>query len=149
MHCYAYELMQKKNIYLQSLPRVLLSSALWRCGYWSASFLRAACAHTINAFHRSLHVRLVLFEAVHSHRHGHQRPVVAFQHLRHRISDAHRELVFFVLLELAKRPRPEPRGGCSRCRSPSRKPGEPAESSDMLGLGASDRHFSCSSVIFR
>lgn len=27
--------------------------------------------------------------------------------------------------------------------------GEPAESTDMLGLGASERHFSCSSVIFR
>lgn len=36
--------------HLQSLPRVLLSSALCRCGYWSASFLRAACAHTMNAF---------------------------------------------------------------------------------------------------
>lgn len=34
----------------QSLPRVLLSSALCRCGYWSASFLRAACAHTMKAF---------------------------------------------------------------------------------------------------
>lgn len=33
-----------------SLPRVLLSSALWRCGYWSASLRRAACAHTMKAF---------------------------------------------------------------------------------------------------
>lgn len=31
-----------KRTYLQSLPRVLLSSALCKCGYWSASFLRAA-----------------------------------------------------------------------------------------------------------
>lgn len=36
--------------YLQSFPKVLLSSALWRCGYWSANFLRAACAHTMKAF---------------------------------------------------------------------------------------------------
>lgn len=36
--------------YLQSFPKVLLSSALWRCGYWSASFLRAACAQTMKAF---------------------------------------------------------------------------------------------------
>lgn len=36
--------------HLQSLPRVLLSSALCRCGYWSASFLRAAWAHTMKAF---------------------------------------------------------------------------------------------------
>lgn len=36
--------------YRQSFPRVLLSSALCRCGYWSASFLRAACAQTMNAF---------------------------------------------------------------------------------------------------
>lgn len=33
-----------------SLPKVLLSSALCRWGYWSAIFLRAACAHTIKAF---------------------------------------------------------------------------------------------------
>lgn len=33
-----------------SFPSVLLSSALCRCGYWSASFLRAACAQTMNAF---------------------------------------------------------------------------------------------------
>lgn len=36
--------------YRHSFPRVLLSSALCRCGYWSASFLRAACAQTMNAF---------------------------------------------------------------------------------------------------
>lgn len=36
--------------YLQSFPRVLLSSALWRCGYWSASFLLAAWAQTMKAF---------------------------------------------------------------------------------------------------
>lgn len=34
----------------QSLPSVLDSSALWSCGYWSASILLAAWAHTINAF---------------------------------------------------------------------------------------------------
>ncbi|VCW49835.1 unnamed protein product [Gulo gulo] len=33
-----------------SLPSVLLSSALCRCGYWSASLRRAACAHTMKAF---------------------------------------------------------------------------------------------------
>lgn len=36
--------------YRHSFPRVLLSSALCRCGYWSASFLRAACAQTMKAF---------------------------------------------------------------------------------------------------
>lgn len=36
--------------YRHNFPRVLLSSALCRCGYWSASFLRAACAQTMNAF---------------------------------------------------------------------------------------------------
>ena len=36
--------------HLHSLPSVLLSSALCRCGYWSASFLRAAWAHTMKAF---------------------------------------------------------------------------------------------------
>lgn len=35
---------------LQSLPSVLLSSALCSWGCWSASFRRAACAHTMNAF---------------------------------------------------------------------------------------------------
>ena len=36
--------------YLQSFPSVLLSSALCRWGYWSASLRRAAWAHTMNAF---------------------------------------------------------------------------------------------------
>lgn len=36
--------------HLHSFPRVLLSSALWRWGYWSANFLRAAWAQTMNAF---------------------------------------------------------------------------------------------------
>ena len=35
---------------LQSLPSVLLSSALCSCGYWSASFRLAAWAQTMNAF---------------------------------------------------------------------------------------------------
>lgn len=38
------------RLYLHNFPSVLLSSALCRCGYWSASFLRAAWAQTINAF---------------------------------------------------------------------------------------------------
>lgn len=36
--------------YLHNFPNVLLSSALCRWGYWSASFRRAACAHTMKAF---------------------------------------------------------------------------------------------------
>lgn len=40
----------KKTAHRQSLPRVLLSSALCKWGYWSASFLRAACAQTMKAF---------------------------------------------------------------------------------------------------
>ena len=35
---------------LHSLPRVLLSSALWRLGYWWPSLLLAAWAHTMKAF---------------------------------------------------------------------------------------------------
>lgn len=35
---------------LHKRPRVLLSSALCSCGYWSASWRRASCAHTMNAF---------------------------------------------------------------------------------------------------
>lgn len=46
--------------HLQSLPSVLLSSALCRCGYWSASFLRAACAHTMKAFMGRLTCGLLL-----------------------------------------------------------------------------------------
>lgn len=41
---------QNKETNRHSFPRVLLSSALWRWGYWSASFLRAACAQTMKAF---------------------------------------------------------------------------------------------------
>ena len=46
--------------HLQSLPSVLLSSALCKCGYWSASFLRAACAHTMKAFMGRLTCGLLL-----------------------------------------------------------------------------------------
>lgn len=40
----------KYRSYLHSFPSVLLSSALCRCGYWSANFLRAAWAQTMKAF---------------------------------------------------------------------------------------------------
>ncbi len=48
--------------------------------------------------HGSLDVRLVLAGAVHSHRHGHQGPVVALQHLGHRVPDAHGELFYLLVL---------------------------------------------------
>lgn len=35
---------------LFSLPNILLSSALWRSGFWTASRLRSSLAHTMNAF---------------------------------------------------------------------------------------------------
>lgn len=41
---------QGAGTHRHSLPSVLLSSALCRCGYWSASLRRAACAHTMKAF---------------------------------------------------------------------------------------------------
>lgn len=48
--------------------------------------------------HRSFDVRFIFTWAVDAHRHGHQRPVVALQHLGHRISDTHGELFLFALL---------------------------------------------------
>ncbi len=103
MHCYAYELMQKKK----HLPPKFAQSFAELGVVEVRILIRELPARRLRPHHkrvhRSLHVRLVFVRAVHSHRHGHQRPVVAFQHLRHRISDAHRELVFFVLLELAER----------------------------------------------
>lgn len=44
------ETIEQLVTYRQSFPSVFDSSALCKCGCWSASFLRAACAHTMNAF---------------------------------------------------------------------------------------------------
>ena len=48
--------------------------------------------------HGSLDVWFIFAGAVDAHRHGHQRPVVALQHLGHGVSDAHGELLFLALL---------------------------------------------------
>lgn len=41
---------QHYTTHLHNFPSDLLSSALCKCGYWSASFRLAACAHTMKAF---------------------------------------------------------------------------------------------------
>lgn len=48
--------------------------------------------------HGSFDVGFTFTRAVNAHRHRDERPVVTLQHLRHRISDAHGELFFFVFL---------------------------------------------------
>ena len=53
--------------------------------------------------HGPLHVRLALVAVVDADRHGHQRPVVAVQHLAHRLSDADGEAVI-LLVRLHGRP---------------------------------------------
>lgn len=60
-------------------------------------FLRAACAHTMKAF-MGRDVGLALAGAVDAHRHGHQSPVVAAEHLADGLADAHGE---FVIVRLA------------------------------------------------
>lgn len=47
--------------------------------------------------HGPLHVRLALVAGVHAHGHGHEGPVVAVQHLAHRLADTDGEtVVLFV-----------------------------------------------------
>ncbi len=68
--------------------------------------------------HGSLDVRLVLDRAAAPRRHGHQGPVVALQHLGHRVPDARREplVLALQLRDHERRVAAGSGGGCRRVR---------------------------------
>lgn len=54
--------------------------------------------------HGPFDVRFAFTRAVHAHWHWHQSPVVALEHLGHRVSNAHGELLFFALFLVVRTP---------------------------------------------
>jgi len=69
--------------------------------------------------HWPFHMRFVLRPSLPLTRHGHQRPVVTFQHLRHRVTDAGGEpLVLWAALRFARNPQ---RARCLVRVKPSRR----------------------------